>query len=84
MDMDYFLTLLDELFEVAPGTVTAESVLEDIPGWCSLVQVGLITLIDSEFGLTWSLRTILSHRTAADLFDRIMAMLGQDAAVLCS
>lgn len=80
MDLTNFLSLLDELFEVAPGTVTAESVLEEIPGWSSLTLVGLITLIDSEFGLTLSLKTILGCRTASDLFDRIDATLHQRAA----
>lgn len=75
-----FLGLLEELFEADAGTITSESVLKEVPGWSSLTFVGLIALIDEEFGLALAPSVILSCRTAGDLADQVAAGLQQRSA----
>ena len=46
-----FCELIDELFELDPGTATSLTVLKEIPSWSSLTFVGLIAMIDEEYGI---------------------------------
>lgn len=69
MDAQQFLSELDELFELDPGTLTPANVIQDIPGWSSLTFMGLIALVDEECGVTLSPDTILRCETLADLMN---------------
>ena len=71
MDAQQFLTELDELFELDPGTLTPANTIQDIPGWSSLTFMGLIALIDEECGVTLSPDTILGCETVADLLREV-------------
>lgn len=62
-----FCELLDELFELDPGTATGSTVLKEIPSWSSLTFVGLIAMIDEEYGVALSPGVIMSSETAGDL-----------------
>ena len=75
-----FLALMDELFEVDPGTIAADTVLQDVPSWSSLTFVGLIAVIDEEYGISMPPNAILSCRTAGDLANQVAARLPQRAA----
>ena len=80
MENTEFLELLDELFEVDPGTVQLESVLKDVPGWSSLTFVGLIALIDEEYGLAVPPTSILNCSTAGELASMIDSELSNARA----
>ena len=67
MDKADFLLQIDDLFENAEGTAQFDSVIKDLPGWSSLTFVGLIALVDDEFGVAVSPGEILSAVTLADL-----------------
>lgn len=67
MEQQTFLRQLDELFELDAGTVSPADVLEGIDGWSSLTFLGLIALLDEEYGITVSPATILACNTVADL-----------------
>ena len=75
-----FFELLDELFEVDPGTVTESTVLKDIPSWSSLTFVGLIAMIDEEYGITLSPGVIMSSETAGELQQQLQNQLSSRAA----
>jgi len=70
-----FCELLDELFELDPGTATSATVLKEIPSWSSLTFVGLIAMIDEEYGIALSPGVIMSSETAGDLQQKLQEML---------
>ena len=70
-----FCELLDELFELDPGTATSATVLKEIPSWSSLTFVGLIAMIDEEYGIALSPGVIMSSETAGDLEQKLQEML---------
>ena len=77
MNKSSFLAVLHELFEADAGTIHSTSVLQDIPGWSSLTFIGLIAMIDEEFGITVTPGTILKCRTVADLLNAVEVELTQ-------
>lgn len=79
MDSATFCEQLEELFELDAGDVTPQDLLHEIPGWTSLTFMGLIALVDEEYGVTLRPAAIVESTTVADL----MAMIegeGQQAA----
>lgn len=70
-----FCELLDELFELDPGTTNGSTVLKEIPSWSSLTFVGLIAMIDEEYGIALSPGVIMSSETAGDLEQKLQEML---------
>lgn len=81
MEKADFLLEIDDLFENAEGTAQFDSVIKDLPGWSSLTFVGLIALIDDEFGVAISPGEILAAVTVADLMTVIESKLaGSQAA----
>ena len=56
-------TKLEELFEADEGSLQGEMQIEQIPGWCSLVFVGLIAMIDEEYDVTLSPQSLLNGQT---------------------
>ena len=80
MDRTAFFALLDELFELDEGTVNGSSVLKETPGWSSLTFVGLIALVDEEFGVTLSPNGILGCETVSQLADLLESALSTSKA----
>lgn len=70
-----FCELLDELFELDPGTADRSTVLKEIPSWSSLTFVGLIAMIDEEYGVALSPGVIMSSETAGELESKIQELL---------
>ena len=75
-----FCELLDELFELEPGTATSSTVLKEIPSWSSLTFVGLIAMIDEEYGIALSPSVIMSSETAGELESKLQDMLSASQA----
>lgn len=75
-----FCELLDELFELDPGTATGSTVLKEIPSWSSLTFVGLIAMIDEEYGVALSPGVIMSSETAGDLELKVRELQSADEA----
>ncbi|MFT4555056.1 MAG: acyl carrier protein [Planctomycetaceae bacterium] len=75
-----FCELLDELFELDPGTATSATVLKQIPSWSSLTFVGLIAMIDEEYGIALSPGVIMSSETAGDLEQKFREILTANEA----
>lgn len=76
MNASVFLAALHELFDVSAGTIDKDSVLQDIPGWSSMAFIGLIALLDEDFGVRVAPGTILRCHTVEDLMDEVSAELG--------
>lgn len=67
MSKTEFLELLDELFELEPGTIKPADVLQEISGWSSMTFVGLIALADDEYGVALPPAKVLECTTVEDL-----------------
>ena len=75
MNAPQFLTALHELFDVSAGSIDKNSVLQDIAGWSSMTFIGLIAMLDEDFGVRISPGTILRCHTVEDLMDEVTAEL---------
>ena len=75
MNAPQFLAALHELFDVSAGTIHKDSVLQDIPGWSSMTFIGLIAMLDEDFGVRVSPGTILRCHTVEDLMQEVAAEL---------
>lgn len=73
MDAPQILAALHELFDVTAGTIHKDSVLQDIAGWSSMTFIGLIAMLDSDFGVRIAPGTILRCHTVEDLLDEVAA-----------
>ena len=71
MDSSEFLAALETLFELAPGSMTLSSVLEQTPGWGSLKFLCLIGMVDDRYGVILKPRQIHQCPTIADLFSLV-------------
>lgn len=71
MDAPKFLAALHELFDVSAGTIHKDSVLQDIPGWSSMTFIGLIAMLDEDFGVRIPPGTILRCHTVEDLMEEV-------------
>lgn len=81
MDVADFLEQLDELFELPAGTLNLDSIIEEAPGWSSLVFLGLIALIDETYGVQVKPRQIHDCVTVSDLFSLVAELDCSLAAV---
>ena len=75
MNAPQFLIALHELFDVSTGSIHKETVLQDIAGWSSMTFIGLIAMLDEDFGVRISPGTILRCHTVEDLMDEVAAEL---------
>jgi acyl carrier protein len=70
-----FLATLEEILGVAPGALRPSDTRESVPGWSSLTDVNILTVIFSELGLEAE-EDLLDYKTIGDLLatlDRLNA-----------
>ena len=75
MNAPQFFAALHELFDVSAGSIHNDTVLQDIAGWSSMTFIGLIAMLDEDFGVRISPGTILRCHTVEDLMDEVAAEL---------
>ncbi len=68
MDKSEFLSSLEDLFETDENSLTGVEPIDQIPGWCSLIFVGLIAMIDEEYEVTLAPESVLNGQTVDGLF----------------
>jgi len=68
MDIYEFYSKLDELFELDTGTVNGKECLSDNLLIDSLSMLGLISLLDKEYGIQMGPKEIIQIGTVDDLF----------------
>ena len=76
MSRQEFLTHVDELFELPPGSLTGQEALGALPGWGSMTVLGFMALADEHFGVALSARQFANCTTVDDL----LALLGDQIA----
>jgi len=69
------LTWIGEVFEEAPGRITATTAREEIPGWDSLGTLSLIAALDERFDIQLSEDEIEGLASVEDIF-KILRRVG--------
>ena len=72
-----FLASLEELFESDEGSLTGSEVITEIPGWCSLIFVGLIALVDEQYQVAIAPESLLNGQTVDGLFAQIKKLVSE-------
>ena len=75
---DFYLKL-DEMLELAPGTLKGGEALESLEGWDSVAVISLIALADSEYGVTLPPKEIAECRSVNDLLDLVSRLVAAAA-----
>lgn len=81
MNKSDFITAIEDLFETDEGSVSGQDVLEQIDGWCSLIFVGLIAMIDEQYGLAIDPQALLNGQTVDGLFALLVKTKQQQGEV---
>jgi len=76
MTRSEFLAALDEMLELAPGTLTGAEVLDDLEGWDSLAVISYIALVDETVGKIVAGEDLARAKTVNDL----VALAGEQVA----
>jgi acyl carrier protein len=63
-----FLTSLEDMMGVPSGRLQASDTRESVPGWSSLTDVNILTVIFSELGLEAE-EELLDYKTVGELVD---------------
>lgn len=65
------LALLEDLFELEEGDITAETNLSDIEEYDSMTKLSLIVMMEDEFGVKLDGNAIKSFQTIGDILARM-------------
>jgi len=71
MNASEFYLKLDEMLDLAPGTLTGGEELEGLDGWDSVAVITFIALADSEYGVVLPPKEIAACRKVSALADLI-------------
>ena len=63
------LAMLEELLEEDAGSLSPDTVLEELDSWDSMAKLSLIVLMDDEFSKNLSGETIRGFVRVADILD---------------
>ncbi len=67
MTQEKKLALLEDMMELEPGSLTPETVLEELEEWDSIALLSFIALMDEEFGKTVTGGSLREMKTVSDL-----------------
>ncbi|WP_010587303.1 acyl carrier protein [Schlesneria paludicola] len=74
MDVAEFLRQLEDQFGLTVGTLKLSSIVEETPGWSSLMFLELIAFVDDCYGITVKPRQIHECTTVANLFSLVQSL----------
>lgn len=70
MEISTFLEQIAEQFDDLDGTaLSADAAFRDIPGWCSIVALSIIAMVDEEYGVALTGDDIRQSKTIKDIFE---------------
>ena len=69
MERPQFLSLIDELLELPPGTLTGDEILEGLDDWNSLAVIGFMAVANELYGVILSPKNIAACKTVNDLLE---------------
>jgi acyl carrier protein len=74
------MRLLEQMLELRPGALSAETRLRDLDGWDSLATMTFIAMIDREFGLPLPGGRVARCQTVGELIGLLAAAPADRAA----
>jgi acyl carrier protein len=72
MSREEFRAELEEILELAPGSLTGTEALADLVGWDSMALLGVIALADQKLGTVLSAATLMECTTLEELTDAVL------------
>ena len=63
------LVLLEDIFEIDPGQLKEETVLDGLENWDSMTKLSLIVLMDDKFGKKVAGKEIEGLKTVRDILE---------------
>ena len=70
MDINTFLDNFADQFDDADrGQFSPETKFREVGGWCSIVALSIIAMVDEEYGVTLKGDDIKGAQTVKDIFD---------------
>lgn len=76
MDIAEFMDHVKEQFDDAPETFSPSTEFRKVDGWCSLVALSIISMVDEEYNVTLTGNDIRNSATVRDLYDKVVAQKG--------
>ena len=77
MDINTFVDQVAEQFDdLGNAVITADSNFRDLPSWCSLVALSIMSMIDDEYGVRLRGDDVRNSKTIRDIFDKVVAKKG--------
>lgn len=74
MDINTFIVQVAEQFDDLEGVqIKPDSHFRDLPSWCSIVAISIISMIDEEYGVQLRGDDIRSSQTIQDIFEKVTA-----------
>lgn len=67
MERTEFFAKVEEILDSDPGSVSAESVVQDQEGWDSVAALSLIAMIDESYGVSLEGTEIIGCPTVGEL-----------------
>lgn len=73
MEINAFIEQVSEQFDDLNGMVlSADTAFREVPGWCSIVALSIIAMVDEEYAVTLKGDDVRSARTIQDLFNAVL------------
>lgn len=69
MELKEKLTLIEEALDTEEGSLTPETILDDVDEWDSIAALSLIVMLDEEFDRTISGKQIRALATVEDILE---------------
>jgi Acyl carrier protein len=66
--------VLEDVLDIAPGRIGGETAREDVPEWDSLAHLRLVTALEEEFGVRFTMTEIAELRSVADIIQYLKAV----------
>lgn len=73
MDIAEFIEKFAEQFDDRPEGLTPSSNFREVEGWCSIVGLSVIAMVDEEYDVQLSGDDIRSSNTIEDIFNKVVS-----------
>lgn len=70
-------TIFRQVFDDEEISITSETTADDIDGWDSLSHVKLIVTVESQFGIRFNQKELMTFKNVGDMFRSIQRLLGE-------
>ena len=74
--VDEFVKNAEQFDDLGGAVITAESEFRDLPSWCSLVALSIMSMIDDEYGVRLRGDDIRASKTIRDIYNKVAEKQG--------